>query len=226
MLLAQPGAIGTLRLKNRVVMAPMGTNYSTTDGLSTERDKQYYAERARGGVAMIMTEAMVVTAQARPHHNSLCCYHDRFIPGLASIVDAIHAHDCRVFAQLNHRGALLRRSVLNMEPVGPSPWKNPNTGDDVRPLAAAEIAGIQKLFVASARRLQQAGYDGVEIHAGNGYLFQQFFAPRINRRTDQYGGSFDNRARFLLETIDRVKEALADFPLVIRLSASEFVDSG
>ena len=81
MLLAQPGRIGPLHLRNRVVMAPMGTNYSTTDGLSTERDKLYYAERARGGVGMIMTEAMVVTAHARPHHNSLCCYHDRFIPG-------------------------------------------------------------------------------------------------------------------------------------------------
>lgn len=78
MLLEQPGRIGALRLKNRAVMAPMGTNYSTTDGLSTERDKLYYAERARGGVAMIMTEAMVVTEHARPHHNSLCCYHDRF----------------------------------------------------------------------------------------------------------------------------------------------------
>jgi 2,4-dienoyl-CoA reductase-like NADH-dependent reductase (Old Yellow Enzyme family)/thioredoxin reductase len=226
MLLEQPGNIGKLRLKNRVVMAPMGTNYSTTDGLSTERDRMYYAERARGGVAMIMTEAMVVTAQARPHHNSLCCYHDRFIPGLASIVAAIHEHDCHVFAQLNHRGALLRRSVLNMEPVGPSAWKNPNTGDAVRPLAVVEIVEIQKLFVASARRLREAGYDGVEIHAGNGYLFQQFFTPRINTRTDQYGGSFDNRARFLLETIDRVKNALPDFPLVIRLSASEFVDGG
>ncbi len=149
MLLEQSGTIGPLRLKNRVVMAPMGTNYSTTDGLSTERDKQYYAERARGGVAMIMTEAMVVTAQARPHHNSLCCYHDRFIPGLASIVDAIKEHDCHVFAQLNHRGALLRRSVLNMEPVGPSAWKNPNTGDDVRPLTVPEIAEIQN---CSSRR--------------------------------------------------------------------------
>src|SRR6187549_1684476 len=98
MLLQTAASLGPLRLKNRVVMAPMGTNYSTTDGLSTARDKAYYAERARGGVAMIMTEAMVVTEQARPHHNSLCCFHDRFIPGLASIVDAIHAHDCRVFA--------------------------------------------------------------------------------------------------------------------------------
>ena len=134
MQLEQPGTLGGLTLKNRVVMAPMGTNYSTTDGLSTARDVAYYAERARGGVGAIMTEAMVVTQQARPHHNSLCCYHDRFIPGLASIVEAIQAHDCRAFAQLNHRGALLRRSVLNMEPVGPSDWINPNTGDAVRAL--------------------------------------------------------------------------------------------
>ena len=117
-----------------------------------------------------------------------------------------------VCGQLNHRGALLRRSVLNMEPVGPSPWKNPNTGDAVRPLTIPEITEIQKLFVESARRLMQAGYDGVEMHAGNGYLFQQFFTPRINKRTDRYGGSFDNRARFLLETIDRLKNELPDFP--------------
>ena len=129
-------------------------------------------------------------------------------------------------AQLNHRGALLRRHVLNMEPVGPSPWKNPNTGDDVRPLAVTEIVEIQKQFVTATRRLYQAGYDGVEIHAGNGYLFQQFFTPRLNHRTDQYGGSFENRARFLFETLDRVKQALPDFPLIIRLSASEFTDGG
>src|SRR3989304_3821161 len=131
MLLEHPGRIGALRLKNRVVMAPMGTNYSTTDGLSSERDKLYYAERARGGVAMIMTEAMVVTEDARPHHNSLCVYHDRFIPGLASIVAAIKALRVCVCGRLNHRGALLRRGVLNTVPVGPSPWKTPGTGDDV-----------------------------------------------------------------------------------------------
>jgi 2,4-dienoyl-CoA reductase-like NADH-dependent reductase (Old Yellow Enzyme family)/thioredoxin reductase len=207
-------------------MAPMGTNYSTTDGLSTERDKMYYAERARGGVAAIMTEAMVVTEHARPHNNSLCIYHDRFIPGLASIVEAIKRYDCHVFGQLNHRGALLRRSVLNMEPVGPSAWANPNTGDTVRPLTVPEIIDIQKLFVAAARRLKLAGYDGVEIHAANGYLFQQFFTPRINKRTDRYGGSLENRSRFLLETVARMRDALPDFLLVIRLSASEYVAGG
>jgi 2,4-dienoyl-CoA reductase-like NADH-dependent reductase (Old Yellow Enzyme family) len=226
MLLQQAGSIGPLKLRNRVVMAPMGTNYSTTDGLSTERDKHYYSERARGGVAMIMTEAMVVTEQARPHHNSLCVYHDRFIPGLASVVDAIKQHGAYVFGQLNHRGGLLRRSVLNMEPVGPSPWINPNTGDPVRPLSVAEIRQIQLLFVAAARRLQQAGYDGVEIHAGNGYLFQQFLTPRINQRTDCYGGSTDNRSRFLLETVERVRDAMPDLPLLVRLSVSEFAEGG
>ncbi len=226
MLLQQPGLIGNLRLKNRVLMAPMGTNYSTTDGFSTQRDCEYYAERARGGVAMIMTEAMIVTEAARSHHNSLCCYHDRFIPGLAKLVEGIKDHDCRVFGQLNHRGALLRRAVLNMEPVGPSDWINPNTGDAVRALRVTEIHEIQKLFVAAARRLWLAGYDGIEIHAGNGYLFQQFFTRRVNQRTDEYGGSIQNRMRMLLETIDRVHQALPELCLVVRLSASEFVEGG
>ena len=226
MLLQQPGQIGNLRLKNRIVMAPMGTNYSTTDGLSTQRDCEYYAERARGGVAMIMTEAMIVTETARSHHNSLCCYHDRFIPGLARLVQGIKEHGSHVFGQINHRGALLRRAVLNMEPVGPSDWINPNTGDAVRALRVTEIHALQGLFVAAARRLWLAGYDGVEIHAGNGYLFQQFFTERVNQRTDQYGGTLQNRMRMLLETIDRVKQALPDLCLVVRLSASEFVEGG
>ena len=226
MLLQQPGQIGNLRLKNRIIMAPMGTNYSTTDGLSTQRDCEYYAERARGGVAMIMTEAMIVTETARSHHNSLCCYHDRFIPGLARLVQGIKDHGSHVFGQINHRGALLRRAVLNMEPVGPSDWINPNTGDAVRALRVTEIHALQGLFVAAARRLWLAGYDGVEIHAGNGYLFQQFFTERVNQRTDQYGGSLQNRMRMLLETIDRVRQALPDLCLVVRLSASEFVEGG
>jgi dimethylglycine catabolism A len=226
MLLSQPGQIGSLKLKNRVLMAPMGTNYSTTDGFSTERDCKYYAERAKGGVAMIMTEAMIVTEAARSHHNSLCCFHDRFIPGLSKLVQSIKEHDCHVFGQLNHRGALLRRMVLNMEPVGPSDWVNPNTGDAVRALTIPEIHDIQSLFVQAAKRLWIAGYDGVELHAGNGYLFQQFFTRRINKRSDQYGGSIQNRMRLLLETIDRVRTELPDLTLAVRLSASEYTPDG
>ena len=226
LLIGQPGGIGTLRLKNRLIMAPMGTNFGTSDGLSTERDRHYYALRAEGGVAAIVTEAMAVSEGGRAHNNSLWVYHDRFIPGLARLVDAIRRHDCLSIGQLNHRGALLRRSVLNMEPVGPSPWRNPNTGDVVRALDPSEIRAIQQDFVAAARRLWLAGYDAVELHAANGYLFQQFLTPRINRRTDGFGGSLENRARFLLETVQRLRDALPDFPLWVRLSCTEYCADG
>lgn len=225
-LLQRPGTIGTLRLKNRLIMAPMGTNFGSSDGLSTERDRHYYALRAEGGVAAIVTEAMAVSEGGRAHNNSLWIYHDRFVPGLARLVEAIRRHDCLAIGQLNHRGALLRRLVLNMEPVGPSPWRNPNTGDAVRALNAAEITAIQHDFVAAARRLWQAGYDAAELHAANGYLFHQFLTPRINQREDAYGGSIENRARFLLETVHRVRDALPDFPVWVRLSCTEYCEGG
>jgi len=226
MLLQQPGRIGPLLLKNRVVMGPMGTNFGTTDGFSTERDKIYYAERARGGAAMIITEAMVVSGQARNHRASLCIFDDRFIPGLADLTKAIHQAGALVCGQLNHRGMLLRRSVLGMEPVGPSPGKNPATGDEVRALSRHDIAEIEVQFLSSAVRLYRAGYDAVELHAANGYLFQQFFTPRHNRREDEYGGSVENRMRLLMETVALIRSELPDFPMMVRLSATEYVDGG
>jgi dimethylglycine catabolism A len=225
-LLQQPGMIGPLRLKNRLIMAPMGTNFGTSDGLSTERDRHYYELRAKGGVAAIVTEAMAVSEGGRAHRNSMWIYHDRFIPGLARLVESIKRHDCLTIGQLNHRGGLLRRMVLNMEPVGPSPWRNPNTGDAVRALDHHEIVAIQKDFVNAARRLWQAGYDAVELHAANGYLFHQFFTPRINKRADEYGGTIENRARVLLETVHRLKDALPDFPLWVRISCTEYCNDG
>jgi 2,4-dienoyl-CoA reductase-like NADH-dependent reductase (Old Yellow Enzyme family)/thioredoxin reductase len=226
MLLQQPGRMGPLRLKNRVVMGPMGTNFGTTDGFSTERDKIYYAERARGGAAMIITEAMVVSGNARNHRASLCIFDDRFIPGLADLTKAIRDAGALAVGQLNHRGMLLRRSVYGMEPVGPSPGKNPATGDEVRPLTKGDIAQIQEEFLESAVRLYRSGYDAVELHAANGYLFQQFFTPRHNKREDEYGGSVENRSRLLMDTVRLIRAELPDFPMMVRLSATEYADGG
>jgi 2,4-dienoyl-CoA reductase-like NADH-dependent reductase (Old Yellow Enzyme family)/NADPH-dependent 2,4-dienoyl-CoA reductase/sulfur reductase-like enzyme len=224
--LQQPGMIGPLRLKNRVIMGPMGTNFGTTDGFSTDRDKIYYGERARGGVAMIITEAMVISGNARNHRSSLSVYDDRFIPGLADMVKAIHDGGAFAVGQLNHRGMLLRRSVYGMEPVGPSPGRNPATGDEMRALTKSDIVAIQAEFLASAVRLWRSGYDAVEIHAANGYLFQQFFTPRINKREDEYGGSVENRMRLLLETVRLLRSELPDFPMLVRISATEYAEGG
>lgn len=218
--------MGPLRLRNRIIMGPMGTNFGTTDGLSTERDKLYYGERARGGAAMVITEAMVIQPGARNHTNSLCLFHDRYIPGLASVVDAIHEGGALAVGQVNHRGALLKRSVLGMEPVSASDWHNPNTGEPARAVTIPEIEAIQRAYLDSARRLYRAGYDAVELHAANGYLFQQFFSPRINRRQDRYGGSLENRMRFLLETVALVRGELPGFPLMVRVSVTEYCEGG
>lgn len=224
--IAQPGMIGPMRLRNRIIMGPMGTNYGTTDGFSSDRDKRYYAERARGGVAMIVTEAMNIAAGARNHNNSLCAFHDRFIPGLHAVVRAIRDNGALAVAQLNHRGQLLRRSVTGAEPVGPVDGTHPATGEPVRGLRREEIAAISRQFLDAARRLWRAGYDALEIHAANGYLFQQFFTERINRRTDAYGGSLANRMRFLLDTVRLIRDDLPDFPLLVRISATEYVAGG
>ena len=169
MLIEQPGFLGSLKLKNRITLAPMGTNFSSSDGLITDRDIAYYVERAKGGVSMIMTAAMGVTGDARAHRFTPVCYHDRFIPGLANLVDSIKAHDCHVFGQLNHHGALLH--VPGSHAVGPSDWINPKTGGKVEPMSKFQIVEVQKHFASAAKRLWIAGYDGVEIHAANGYLF-------------------------------------------------------
>jgi 2,4-dienoyl-CoA reductase-like NADH-dependent reductase (Old Yellow Enzyme family)/NADPH-dependent 2,4-dienoyl-CoA reductase/sulfur reductase-like enzyme len=226
MLIAQPGRMGPLRLRNRIIMGPMGTNYGTTDGFSTERDKLYYGERARGGAAMIITEAMVITAGARNHTNSMCLFHDRYIPGLTGIVDAIHEGGALAVGQINHRGALLKRSVLGMEPVTASDWHNPNTGEPARAITLPEIDAVKHAYLDSARRLHRAGYDAVELHAANGYLFQQFLSPRINRREDRYGGSIENRMRFLMETVALIRGELPGFPLMVRISATEYCEGG
>ena len=215
-----------MRLKNRIIMGPMGTNYGTSDGLATERDSLYYGERARGGVAAIVTEAMSVSPKARNHNKSLCAFHDKFIPSFAGLVSAIHDGGAYAIGQLNHRGGLLKRSVLNMEPVGPSPWANPNTGEPVRALRVGEIGEIQRDFLAAAVRLWRAGYDAVEIHAANGYLFQQFLSPRINRRVDDYGGSLTNRMRLLLETVRMIRAEASEIALLVRLSATEYIEGG
>jgi NADPH-dependent 2,4-dienoyl-CoA reductase/sulfur reductase-like enzyme len=113
-----------------------------------------------------------------------------------------------------------------MEPVGPTDGTHPNTGEPVRALRVEEIRAIQRDFLDATRRLWQSGYDAVELHAANGYLFQQFFTPRFNRRNDRYGGSLENRMRLLLETVALIRDELPDFPLLVRISASEYVEGG
>jgi len=223
------GKIGSLKLKNRVVMPAMGTRLATTNGELTEQQIRYYEERAKGGTGLIITEFTTVDFElGRAAANQLRFDDDCFIPGFRRLADAVHTYGARVFVQLHHAG---RESTSYLtggkQIVAPSPITCEAIGEEPRELTTAEIKGIIQQFVDGASRCQAAGIDGVELHGAHGYLINQFLSPNTNVRTDEYGGNFEKRMRFIEEIIAGIKEHCgADFPVTVRLSVSEFEEGG
>jgi 2,4-dienoyl-CoA reductase-like NADH-dependent reductase (Old Yellow Enzyme family)/thioredoxin reductase len=225
--LASPVQIGRMQLPNRMVMAPMVTNYSYIDGSVTGRLLAYLAERAAGGVGMIITEAAFVKQSGKGFPNQLGVHSDRLIPGLRKLTEEVHRFGTKICLQLYHGGRQTSSAVTGSPIVAPSPIPDPIKEETPRELSAEEIREIVAAFGAAARRAVAAGFDAVELHGANGYLINQFLSPHTNRRTDEYGGSFENRMRFPLEIVQGVRKAVGpDFPIIYRLGADEKVDGG
>lgn len=225
--LTSPIKIGNLELKNRMIMAPMVANYAYEDGSVSERLRAYHVRRAKGGVALITVEASYVHPSGKGFQNEVGIYSDRLIPGLRSLVDAVHSHGARISVQLFHAGRQTKSSVTGQPIVAPSPVADPTEPEIPRELSKDEIANLVKAFGEAARRAKEAGFDAVEVHGAHGYLLNQFLSPYSNKRTDEYGGSLENRMRFPLEVVRAVREAVgSDFPIVYRMSADEKVPGG
>jgi len=225
-LLFSPISIGRMQLRNRVVMAPMGTRYSSFGGWPTERSQDYYAARARGGVGLIEVEFAGVTRTGRGSHYTGGLYDDRMIPNYRRVVEAIHQYGAKASVQLAHSGAAASVAVMGSQPVGPSDVPLPG-GDVPRALTREEIRDLVEAFGAAAARAVNAGFDAVSLHMAHGYLLHQFLTPSLNRRTDEYGGDLACRARFPLEVLHRVKEVVGErVPVICRLSGDDFVPGG
>jgi len=252
-LLLSPVEIGGLALRNRIVMAAMGTNFATATGHCSEQLMAYYEARAAGGVGLIVLET---SAAFFPHGasmpNTVGLSSDEFLPGLTELADRIHRHGAKVVAQLNHSGKMAQEDTAAGRPIPVPSLIGPARSDMFGVLTRAEVGHFIKAagpdgrgpqyyelsveqiaemvagFAAAARRAQRAGFDGVELHAGHGYLLANFLSPYTNRREDQYGGSRENRARFLVETIQAVRAATAgNFPILVRLDGKEYrIDGG
>jgi 2,4-dienoyl-CoA reductase-like NADH-dependent reductase (Old Yellow Enzyme family)/thioredoxin reductase len=226
--LAAPGKIGTLEVRNRVVMAPIDSVYRTEDGGSTPEHRAYLAERARGGVGLIVSDNLVIEwPRGSVGAKSLRIDQDRFIPSLGELVEAVHFWDTPIVAQINHAG---RQTTLGgsqgMGLVSSSaiPW--PESGTIPAALTAQEIDHIRALFVAAARRAAKACFDGVEIHASHGYLLSSFLSPALNHRTDDYGGDTRKRTRLVCEIIAEIRDALGAIPLLVRINARDGIPGG
>jgi len=225
----EPASIGRMQLKNRIVLPPMGTGYAGKDTVS-QRMLDYYEARARGGTGLIIVEGSPPGLQcARLQQVSLG--DDRFIPEWQKVADVVHKHNARIAIQLMH--STMENWDGKAVQVGPSPVIVPTrvmgiSGEPPHELTLEEIAERVEWFASAARRAQEAGFDGAEIHGAHQYLVAAFLSSATNQRKDKYGGSVKNKARFLVEILQAIREEVGpDFPVWVRLNAQEWgVENG
>jgi dimethylglycine catabolism A len=230
-ILLTPARIGPVEIPNRIVMPPMTTRTADEEGYITDDTLAYYLARARGGVGLITVEMAAPEKVGRHRRREVGIYDDRFLPGLTRLIDAIHRAGSKASIQIGHGGGHTRADICGETPIAPSAIPHPvyeMTFETVVPeeMSKARIDQTVAAHAAAATRAQKAGFDCVEVHAAHGYLISQFHAPFENRRSDEYGGSLENRARFGLEVLRAVKAAAHGMPVVYRLSVEDFFPGG
>lgn len=220
--MAAPLQIGRMTVKNRIIFPPMNTNLTSEEGYVTPELEEYYVRRARGGAGMIVLEASTIDAASRNHPRQPVLYDQRHVAGWARLAERLHRYEVKVSVELVHYGS--EASIPPREsPSGISKYKD----EPGSILTKERIHKIQKQFAYSAKLAKQAGLDCITLHACHGYLLAEFLSPVFNHRTDEYGGSFENRCRFLLETLALCREEVGPaFPIIVRFSANEFIEGG
>jgi 2,4-dienoyl-CoA reductase-like NADH-dependent reductase (Old Yellow Enzyme family) len=251
--LLSSGKIGQLELRNRIVMTPMGSNLSEANGHCGERIQAYYEARARGGAGMLIVGVASIawpSGACNPNQVAISC--DEFLPGLRALASRIKLHGCRAAVQLQHAGKVAVCDIAAGRPMLVPSVPDKSRDEMSAALTPVEMSAFVKSyskkgakagykvadrddireliehFAEAAERARRAGFDGVELHAGHGYILSEFLSPSINRRDDEYGGCLENRARLLVDVIEAVKiRAGSDFPVWCRIDALEYrVDRG
>ena len=217
-----------MEIKNRLAVSPMVTNYCEKDGRATDRFVAYHEEKARGGWGLILTENYAITPDARGFSHVAGLYEDAQVAGHARVADAVHKHGARIVAQMVHSGRQTNhRMNTGVQVVAPSAIPCPDNQELPHALTVAEIGQLVSRFGDTALRIKRAGFDGVEIHGGHGYLIAEFLSPYVNKRVDEYGGILSNRLRFPREIIQDVRAKVGpDFPIFFRISSHEGMPGG
>ncbi len=219
--------IGDMELRNRLVMPPMGTNFAAEDGSVTERLIDYYRERARGGVGLVIVEGAYVHPLGKGSSQQMSLTDDDKIPGLSELAKAIQAEGAKAAVQLFHGGRQVTSMILGTQPISASDVPCMLVRETPRPMTLEEIEETIEAFGEATRRIKDAGFDAVEIHAAHGYLINQFLSPLTNLRKDKYGGDFEGRTRFLVEIIQRIREKVGeDFPIICRMNGDDYYEGG
>jgi|SRR5680860_37045 len=226
--LLKPLQAGPLTLSNRLVMPPMATAKADPDGKVSQSILDYYAEKSEGGyLSLIIIEHSFIQLDGKASDLQLSVSDDSVVEGLKKLAEVIHRNGSKSVMQINHAGSNTTPEITGSNPVAPSAVSHPRRGGMPNEFTNEGIANIIKAFQNAARRTQEAGFDGVEIHSAHGYLLNQFFSPLTNKRTDEYGGNVHNRIRLHLQIIEAIRAAVGDdFPILLRLGASDFREGG
>ncbi len=227
--LFQPIEIKGLKLKNRLVVPPMGSGFAAEDGGVTERLITYHEARARGGFSLITLEVTAVDGkEGKGSGHQLSIFDDRFIPGFKQLVDRVHKAGAKLGVQLYHPGRVtIPVYIGGLKPVGPSAVPDPIWRQETRELTLEDIERLVECFAQGARRAKEAGFDSVELHGAHGYLICQFMSGYANKRTDEYGGNFEGFMKFPVEIVRRIRQLVGpDFPVFFRISGDELVPTG
>ena len=228
--LLSPGRIGSMELRNRLVMSPMETMYGTPDGLPSERTVAYFAARAAGGVGLITVGATGIDPRHPETPGGLQIGTDAAVAAHRELVDAVHAHGAKIQPQIVHAGPDgLGPEMHGVASLGPSVIPSYLTGNPSEAVTTEQITAVLDLFRAAARRVAEAGYDGIELHAAHGYMFLgSFLAPQRNRRTDAYrGSSAEGRIQIVLDALAAIRTEIGhQLPITLRISGYERVAGG
>lgn len=223
--IASPMKIGNLPLKNRLILAPMQQNQGTLEAMATDYHVRHYGERA-GDVGLVILESTGVSPNGRLYPNDIGIFTEDHIAPLRKVVDAVHSKGTPIFIQLTHGGRKAwPEAILRM--VAPSPVAYDDFYGVPEAMTKDDIQQAIAEFRAAARRSRQAGFDGIELHLAHGHLLHQFLSPLSNLRTDEYGGSPENRLRLIREVLEAIREEVGcGYPVQVRVSASDFADGG
>ena len=225
--LLQPITVRNLQIPNRVVMPPMGSNLGNKDGTVSDANLAYFKRRVQSGAGFIITEITSVHPDGTASPRTLCVYDDRFIPGLAKMADVVHQQGAKIAMQLHHVGREGYYLLQEGRALGPSAIASYIYRVKPREMSIEDIQETIAAFGQGARRAREAGFDAVELHAAHGYLLMQFLSQHCNQRTDEYGGDFAGRSRFIVECLQEVRKQVGeDFPISIRISAEEIIKDG
>jgi NADPH2 dehydrogenase len=224
----KPIQAGKLTLHNRLVMPPMATSKAEANGRVSQGIIDYYAEKSEGGyIGLIIIEHSFIMPEGKASEQQISIAEDSMTLRLKDLAEVIHKNGSKAVMQINHAGSAATEEVIGTTPVGPSAVPNPRRGNIPREITVAEIADVVQGFKEAARRVKEAGFDGVEIHSAHGYLLSQFFSPLSNKRTDEYGGDIYGRLHIHIQIIEAVRiEVGEDFPILLRLGASDFMEGG